>query len=75
MIFFTVSYILKESSFSLIFCIFSEFTMAESLSEVSSSMEGLEDDGKSPDKILMTSAGFTVYHHQERAQSYQKGDQ
>ena len=49
--------------------------MAESLSEVSRSMEGLEDEGKSPYKILMSSAGFTVYHHQEKAQSYQKGDQ
>lgn len=42
--------------------------MAESLKEVSSSMEALEgsEEGKSHDQISMTSARFAVYCHQEK---------
>lgn len=42
--------------------------MAESLSEVSSSMEGLEvtEEGKSPNETLMTRTRFTVYGHQAK---------
>lgn len=42
--------------------------MAESLSEVSSSMEGLEgsEEGKLSNKTFMTSTGFAVYCHEKK---------
>lgn len=50
--------------------------MAESLSEVSSSMEGLEvtEEGKSPNETLMTRTRFTVYGHQAKELSLIKKD-
>jgi hypothetical protein len=43
--------------------------VAESLTQVSSSMEGFEasgEEGKSPNETLITRTIFTVYCHQEK---------
>lgn len=64
--------IYRRNHLFLICCVFffffSEFTMAESLSEVSSSMEGLEgsEEGKLSNKTFMTSTGFAVYCHEKK---------